>query len=260
MLQCISGKDAAGCCSPVFLVEHQRTEKLTCCLGKDPQSCLCDYGPPERAFYVGLIGLVYGAGCILGPVVGGLFSDSAATWRWSFYLNLVVFAAMAPIYLFALPSLPQQAERTTLEKVKSMDWLGVTLSSAMCISSTVAFSFGGGICSWSDGRFIALAVLFGVFALLFIVTQHMAILTSKADRLFPAEFLGSLQLVLLYIAMSCAGAALFVAVYYIPFYYLFVHGETGTDAAVRLIPFICVYVAAVLTCGNVLLRAGYAIA
>lgn len=32
--------------------------------------------------YVGLVGLIYGTGCILGPIIGGAFSDSSATWRW----------------------------------------------------------------------------------------------------------------------------------------------------------------------------------
>jgi MFS family permease len=38
--------------------------------------------PREAAFYIGIIGFTYGGGCILGPVIGGLFADSAATWRW----------------------------------------------------------------------------------------------------------------------------------------------------------------------------------
>ena len=36
----------------------------------------------ERPIYMGLTGLVWGAGCILGPVIGGAFADSSATWRW----------------------------------------------------------------------------------------------------------------------------------------------------------------------------------
>lgn len=46
--------------------------------------------PKEQPLYVALIGFVYGAGAILGPIVGGLLADSAATWRWvSFARRLV---------------------------------------------------------------------------------------------------------------------------------------------------------------------------
>jgi hypothetical protein len=36
----------------------------------------------ERSTYMGGVGVVWGAGTILGPVIGGSFADSKATWRW----------------------------------------------------------------------------------------------------------------------------------------------------------------------------------
>lgn len=38
--------------------------------------------PKEQSFWMAFQGLIYGGGCILGPIIGGLFSDSSATWRW----------------------------------------------------------------------------------------------------------------------------------------------------------------------------------
>ena len=39
--------------------------------------------PKERPVYIGLgTGVMWGTGCILGPVIGGSFSESSATWRW----------------------------------------------------------------------------------------------------------------------------------------------------------------------------------
>lgn len=40
----------------------------------------------ERPNYMGMIGLVWGIGTVLGPVIGGAFADSSATWRWAFYV------------------------------------------------------------------------------------------------------------------------------------------------------------------------------
>lgn len=34
----------------------------------------------ERPLYLGLVGLVFGVGNVVGPVIGGAFADSAATW------------------------------------------------------------------------------------------------------------------------------------------------------------------------------------
>ena len=164
---------------------------------------------------------------------------------------------MTPIYLFLLPSLPRQPGKTFTQKLKGLDWLGIILTAGLYVSFTLAFTFGGAIWAWNDGRVIALIVVFGVLTITFGVTQHFSVLTNKADRLFPCEFVRDPQLVLLYVCMACGGAALFVCIYYIPFYFLFVHGDSGTKAAVRLLPFICFYVATILVCGAAMGRTGY---
>lgn len=42
----------------------------------------------ERPMYIGLTGVTWGLGTVLGPIIGGAFADSAATWRWSFCMCL----------------------------------------------------------------------------------------------------------------------------------------------------------------------------
>ncbi|KAI1081034.1 MFS general substrate transporter [Whalleya microplaca] len=214
--------------------------------------------PKEQPLYVGITGFVYGSGCILGPVVGGLLADSPATWRWAFYLNLVIFGAMAPIYLFLIPSIPRRSEISLLDKLKLIDWLGIVLNSGLYTSFTLAFLSGGVEWDWNDGRSIALIVVFGILTIAFGISQRYCILTDAVNRLFPCEFLRDPQLVLLYIIMSCGGgASLFVAIYYIPLFHLFVDGDNGTQAAVRLLPYIAFYVAMVLLCGAVMGKVGY---
>lgn len=68
------------------------SEKLSGTLGLTLRSTL-NYltvltSSQERGRYMSGIGLVWGVGAILGPVVGGAFSQSPATWRWAFYINL----------------------------------------------------------------------------------------------------------------------------------------------------------------------------
>jgi MFS family permease len=42
----------------------------------------------ESALYNALMGLSWGVGAILGPVIGGAFADSSATWRWVSFFAL----------------------------------------------------------------------------------------------------------------------------------------------------------------------------
>ena len=42
----------------------------------------------ERGRYISGMGVAWGTGAVLGPIVGGAFAVSSATWRWAFYINL----------------------------------------------------------------------------------------------------------------------------------------------------------------------------
>lgn len=179
------------------------------------------------------------------------------TFLQAFYLNLCIFTAASPIYIFLLPSLPRRPDTSFADRMKSLDWLGMLLTAGLYCTFAVAFSFGGVLWAYNDGRTIALIVVWVLCIIAFTVTQRYSLLTNPVDRLFPCEFLRDSQLVLLYVIMACGGAALFVAIYYIPQYFLFVYGDSGVQAAVRLLPFVCFYVVTVLFCGAVMERTGY---
>jgi len=39
--------------------------------------------PKEKLpFYMGALGMIYGIGATLGPVLGGIITESPLTWRW----------------------------------------------------------------------------------------------------------------------------------------------------------------------------------
>ena len=43
--------------------------------------------PEKRAVFTGILGAVYGIASVVGPLLGGVFTQYA-TWRWCFYVNL----------------------------------------------------------------------------------------------------------------------------------------------------------------------------
>ncbi|OCK81863.1 MFS general substrate transporter [Lepidopterella palustris CBS 459.81] len=211
----------------------------------------------KRALYMSGCGVVWGTGCILGPVIGGSFADSGATWRWAFYINLVLFGIFSPAYLFVLKSYNPQPNKTFSEKVKHIDWLGVVLNAAVYVTFVMVFTFGGASWRWSDGRTIAVFVVFGVVTIAFVVTQYFSLFTTPTDRLFPGDFLRSRSLILVYICQACEAAALFIPIYYIPIFFQFTRGDNGVDAAVRLLPFIIITIFCTMLNGATMPKVGY---
>lgn len=160
---------------------------------------------------MGYLGLCYGAGFVLGPVIGGAFAESAATWRWAFYINLVLFAFFGPIIIFMVPSWdPKKGEQISfLGRGKQFDWLGSVLEIGACVSGVMAISFGGTIYPWGGGETIALFVTSGVLFILFGLQQTFCFLTKPEERIFPVQFMRIKDIMLLWVmTVGIAGAVL----------------------------------------------------
>lgn len=172
----------------------------------------------ERSTYLTGIGFVWGVGCILGPVVGGAFSVSAATWRWGFYINLVIGALTAPVYLVCLPAIhPAAPSGAPLrERLLRLDYVGFVLSAAVWVTFAVAFIFAGGVWAWDAPGTIVMIVLFGLLLVLYVAQQYFCWFTTPAARSFPGQLLRSRTQVLMYITTTCANAAMFFTMFYIP--------------------------------------------
>lgn len=116
----------------------------------------------------------------------------------------------------------------------------------------VVVTFGGSTVAWNSATSIVLWVIFGVCLVALVLQQGIKIFTDDEHRIFPMHFLKSRTLVLLYIATGSVGAAQGVVLYYIPLFFQFTRGDTPLEAAVRLLPFICVFIFFVMAAGATL--------
>lgn len=206
----------------------------------------------ERGLYMALIAVFWGFGCVLGPLIGGAFAVSSATWRWAFYINLVIGAVSAPAFIIYLPSICLMQGVHIREKLTSIDFVGFILGSGMWVSFLLAFTMAGGQWPWNDGRTIATFVVFGVVLALYALQQYFAIFTTPARRAFPGHLLRDRTQVLLFVVTAAGTTSVFVTVYYLPIYFQFVNSDGALMAAVRLLPFVVIAVAANLVSGSLL--------
>ncbi|KAL8857756.1 MAG: hypothetical protein Q9178_005656 [Gyalolechia marmorata] len=212
----------------------------------------------ERPIYMGSTGLIWGLGTVLGPVVGGAFADSSATWRWAFYINLVIGAIFAPAFFFLLPSIDLQAGVPLKDKVLKMtDWLGIAVFNVFMICFVMAVSFGGTYYEWNSGPEITFWVLGGAFFIAFCLTQVYHPFVTARHKLYPTHFLRRPVLVILQIMILCASGCTFTPTYYIPLFFQFALGDSALQAAVRLLPFICMLVFFALLNGGLMAKFGY---
>ncbi|KAI1147628.1 major facilitator superfamily-domain-containing protein [Nemania diffusa] len=211
----------------------------------------------ERPMYLGFVGLTWGIGTILGPIIGGSFADSSATWRWSFYINLVIGGVAAPVYLFLLPVTDPKPGLNLTSRVKSLDFAGAILSAGAITTLVMGIAFGGSVYSWHSGQTIALFVTTGILWLAFIVQQRLCLLVKPENRLFPTSLVKSWEMDILFAQVASAQVVVTVPIYFIPLYFQFAKAETALRSGVQLLPFVLPLVFAVMVNGSVMAQLGY---
>ncbi|KAI8954506.1 MFS general substrate transporter [Xylaria longipes] len=209
-------------------------------------------GDKERGFYLSLVGAFWGLGAVLGPIIGGAFAQSSATWRWAFYINLPIGAITILPFIVWLPSFHPIQGVGIIKRLRTIDFVGFILGAGTWVTFLLALTMAGGTWPWKDGRTITTFVVFGVVLVAYAIQQTFSIFTTPAQRLFPVHLLRDRTQVLLYVVTAAGTTSLFVIVYYLPIYFQFVNGDGAVTAAVRLLPFVVVAVAFNVSAGSFL--------
>lgn len=211
----------------------------------------------ERPIYISCTGLSWGLGIVLGPVIGGAFSESSVGWRWAFYINLFIGAVCAPFYLFLIPNKDPRPGASIKERAVELDYPGIVLQCGALTALIMAINLGGVTYPWNSGRIIAMFVVSGVLFIALGIQQVWTIGVSLSRRIIPVQFFRSKTVLILFATTASGGACAFIPIYMIPLFFQFTRNDAPLDAGVRLLPFVVVMVVFVFVNGNLMARLGY---
>ncbi|MGW2827694.1 DHA2 family efflux MFS transporter permease subunit [Streptomyces sp. NPDC001286] len=181
--------------------------------------------PRERGRYQGLFGAVFGATSVLGPLLGGLFTEHLS-WRWVFYINLPV-GAIALVVIAAVLRIPRK------ETPHVIDYLGTFLIASVATSLVLVASLGGTTWGWGSAQIVGLAVLGVVLAVAFVAVERRA-----AEPVLPLKLFRIRTFTLSAVISFIVGFAMFGAMTYLPTFLQVVQGVTPTMSGVHMLPMV----------------------
>ncbi|MFD7693300.1 MDR family MFS transporter [Streptomyces sp. NPDC059805] len=199
--------------------------------------------PRERGRYQGLFGAVFGATSVLGPLLGGVFTEHLS-WRWVFYVNLPVGVVALAVIALVL-HIPRRSTKHVI------DYLGTLLIATVATGLVLVASLGGTTWGWGSAQIVGLAVASVVLAFVFVAVEHRA-----AEPVLPLKLFRVRTFTLSAVISFIVGFAMFGAMTYLPTFLQVVQGISPTLSGVHMLPMVAGMLLSSTGSGQIVSRTG----
>ncbi|WP_062202979.1 MDR family MFS transporter [Demequina salsinemoris] len=209
------------------------------------QAVIADIVPArERGKYMGLMGGVFALASVIGPLLGGWFTESVG-WQWCMWINVPLgILAMASVAIFLHPA-PQDREKPKL------DIAGMLLIAIASASLVLVTSWGGGQYEWDSAVILSLIGLTVVAGIAFVMVERRAV-----EPIMPMTLFTERNFTLTTGAGLLMGIAMFGTLAYMPTYLQMVAQVDATEAGLLMIPMMGTMLPTSIIVGRVVSRTG----
>jgi EmrB/QacA subfamily drug resistance transporter len=202
------------------------------------------FPPAERGKYMGFISATFGVSSIVGPVLGGVITDSLS-WHWVFFINVPIAVPIILLFIRFFPNIrPEQRKHR-------IDYLGIILLLIAVTCLILGLSWGGGPYAWSSPQVLTMLVVAGVATMAFVAVELRA-----PEPIMPLTIYRNPIVAIAMMAVFFAGFGMFAGAMFVPLYFQGVLGESAAGTGGILTPMMLGTVVGAASSGQAMARLG----
>ena len=182
------------------------------------------FSPRERAKYMGILASVFGLADVLGPILGGVITDTLG-WRWVFFVNVPVGIAAVTLILHSLPNFK-------LPDVKKViDYPGIVTFTLTLSSLFLGLTLAGDLNRYSLIEIGGFLIFSGFMFTFFVLAEKKAV-----EPIFPLHIFKNSIFTVSAVESFLASALMFCGIIYVPLFAQGVLGLSATNSGILMIP------------------------
>jgi EmrB/QacA subfamily drug resistance transporter len=197
----------------------------------------------DRGRYQGALGAVFGVTTVVGPLLGGFFTDHLS-WRWAFWINVPVAVVVFLVAAAAIPALGKSTRPV-------IDYAGIVLVGVGASGLTLATSWGGSEYAWTSPVIIGLFVGSVAVLAVFVWVERRA-----AEPILPIRLFRSPVFTVCCVLSFVVGFAMLGALTFMPTFMQFVDGVSATVSGLRTLPMVAGLLLTSMGSGVIVSRTG----
>ena len=202
------------------------------------------FSPRERARYMGILASVFGLADVLGPILGGVITDTLG-WRWVFFVNVPVGIAAVTLILYSLPNFK-------LPDVKKIiDYPGILTFTLTLSALFLGLTLAGDLDRYPLTEIGGFLVFSGFMFTLFILAEKKAV-----EPIFPLHLFKNSIFTVSAVESFLASALMFCGIIYVPLFAQGVLGMSATNSGILMIPMLFSLTMTSVITGQIISRVG----
>lgn len=202
------------------------------------------YPPDKRGKVQGMLGAIFAIGSAIGPLLGGLITDSVG-WHWCFFINVPIGIVMIALTAAKFPSI-------NVQEKPYIDYTGIGVLSVFIADILLLFTWAGNDFAWISVETLIMVAVAVVLLFIFVKIEHRVKDPVMNPQIFKNKVMINSSVMIFVFGMTMMGVLTFITIFL-----QMIMGYTPTESGYITLALVAGMMITSISSGALLNRTGY---